>query len=102
MTTHPLSEAIHAIGVLVGGVAFALAVVAYLRFHHTNYRRILMPLIAATALFSIAHGYMVLWPGLPPVVKVLQPVAFTILAFGVVRLVRLHSHVTDSARSKDR
>ena len=83
------------LGGSIGVVAIGLAVVAYWGFRDTNYRRILLPIIVAMVVFTLAHVLLVLWPSHPPIVDALEPLSFTVLAFGVLRLVSLHPDVIE-------
>lgn len=81
----------------VGVVAMGLALLAYLRFRHTSYHRLLQPLVCVPILFMLAHGLVLLWPSHPPVVDLLEPLAFTALGIGVVRLIQLHPRISEAA-----
>lgn len=77
-------------GGLLGGISIWLSWVAYRRLRQTNYRRILLPIVMATTVFTLAHGLLLLWPRHPPIVDLLEPISFTILAVGVVSLSTIH------------
>ena len=81
---------------VVGVVAIGLALLAYLRFRHTSYRRILLTLMAVTLIFTLAHSLVLLWPTHPFAVDVLEPLAFTALVIGVARLIQLHPRISDT------
>ena len=81
---------------IVGVVAVGLSLLAYLRFRHTSYRRMLQPLIAVTMVFTFAHGLVLLWPNHPLVVDLLEALTITGLAVGVGRLIQLHPRMDEA------
>ncbi len=96
MTSDQLVTIILVVSGLIGIVAIGLALVAYLRFRHTSYCRLLQPLVCVPILFVLAHGLVLLWPSHPPVVDLLEPLAFTGLGIGVVRLIQLHPRISEA------
>jgi zinc transporter ZupT len=94
MSVDPSPAVVLALGGLVGVVAIGLAVLAYHDFRESNYRRMLLPVIAATVVFTVSHGLLYLWPQHPPIVNALEPLSYTVLALGVFRLVALHPEIT--------
>jgi len=80
---------------VVGVAAVGLSLLAYLRFRHTTYRRMLLPLVVSTALFTAAHGLVLLWPTHPLAIDALEPLAFTVLIIAVGRLVQLHPRISE-------
>ena len=78
---------------IVGAVAVGLSLLAYIRFRHTSYCRMLQPLIAVTIVFTCAHGLLLLWPNHPLVVDLLESLTLTGIAVGVVRLIQLHPRI---------
>lgn len=87
---------------ILGVVAVVLSILAYLRFRHTSYDRLLQPLVAVTILFTVAHGFLLLWPTHPLVVDFLEFLTFTGIAVGVVRLVQLHPRVNQTGWGEQR
>lgn len=86
---------------VVGVTAVGLSLLAYLRFRHTTYRRMLLPLVVSTALFTAAHGLVLLWPTHPPAIDALEPLAFTVLIVAVGRLVQLHPRISETLDGDD-
>ena len=81
---------------IVGVVAVGLSLLAYFRFRHTSYCRMLQPLVAVTMIFTVAHGLVFLWPNHPLVVDFLESLTITGLAVGVVRLIQLHPRMNEA------
>ncbi|WP_254546972.1 hypothetical protein [Halomarina pelagica] len=100
MVSDQLAAIATAVSLLVGVVAIGLSSLAYVRFRHTSYRRMLLPLIAVTSLFTVAHALSLAWPDHPLVVDLLEPLAFTGLVVGVLRLVQLHPRISDAVRGE--
>lgn len=98
MSIDPSPIIILASGGFVGVVAVVLAVVAYLEFRGSEYRQILLPIIGATAIFTLSHGLLYVWPQHPPIVNALEPLSYTVVALGVLRLITLHPEITVTAR----
>lgn len=87
---------------VVGIVAVGLSLLAYVQFRHTSYRRMLLPLIALTSMFTLAHGLVLVWPTHPLIVDVLEPLAFTAMIIGVGRLLQLHPRISDVVEGDQR
>lgn len=96
MIQHQLTTIVMAGSGVIGVVASGVALLAYLRFLHTSYSRMLLPLVAVTVTFTLAHGLVLLWPTHPLSVDILEPLSFTALVIGVVRLVQLHPRIAVS------
>jgi len=97
MVQHQLTTFALAGSGVIGAVATGFALLAYLRFLHTSYSRMLLPLVAVTMTFTVAHGLVFLWPTHPTAVDLLEPLSFTALVIGVARLVQLHPRITVAA-----
>lgn len=95
MTLHQISTAVLLASGVVGVVALGLSILAYVRFRHTTYRRMLFPLIAVTLTFTVAHGLVLLWPTHPAVIDLLETLAFTAMIVAVGRLIQLHPRLSD-------
>ena len=78
---------------IVGVVAVGLSLLAYIRFQHTSYARMLLPLVAVTMVFTVAHALVFLWPNHPLVVDLFEALTITGLAVGVGRLIQLHPRI---------
>lgn len=102
MSVDPSQQVVLALGGLVGVVTIGLAVLAYQEFNDSNYRRMLLPMIATAVLFTFAHGLLYFWPQHPPIVNALEPLSYTVLALGVFRLVALHPEITVITRGDHR
>lgn len=75
---------------VIGVVTVGLSLVAYTRFRHTSYSRMLQPLIVVTVIFTVGHGLLLLWQKHPLVIDILESLTVTGIAIGVVRLIQLH------------
>ena len=102
MSVDPSPAVVLALGGLVGVVAIGLSVLAYHEFRDSNYRRMLLPVLAATVVFTVSHGLLYFWPQHPPIVNALEPLSYTVLALGVFRLVALHPDIAVVVRGDRR
>lgn len=91
----PFTTAVLAATGITGMVAIGFSILAYLRFRQTSYHRLLYPLVAATVIFTLAHGFLLLWPNTPTIVRVLEPLTYTVFAIGVIRLLQLHPQFSE-------
>lgn len=90
MSFDPSPAVVLALGGVVGVTSIGLAVLAYHEFKDSNYRRMLLPVLTATVVFTVSRGLLYFWPQHPPIVNALKPLSYTVLAFGIFRLVTLH------------
>jgi hypothetical protein len=90
MAVDPSIPVVLALGGLVGVVATGLALFAFWEFKDSHFRRLLLPVVVTTMLFTFAHALLFFWPAHPPIVNVLEPLSYTVLAIGVIRLITLH------------
>ena len=74
----------------VSVIALALAGVAYIKYKDSEFQKMLLPLIVATVIFALSHGLLYLWPQHPPLLNILEPLSYTLIAAGIFRLVYLH------------
>lgn len=102
MSVEPFSRFIVALGGLIGLITSGLAVLAYQELKGSNYCRLLLPILIATMVFTLSHALLYFSPQDPLIVYALEPLALTVVAVGVFRLIILHPDIAAIRRGDRR